>query len=363
MTNEEVSDERLCERAEGTLLGAACGDALGVPYEFGSAPFDPRRGPEPIGGGLGDYAPGEWSDDTQMAVCIARVAASGVPIDSAEGLDAIASGFLAWMAGDPADVGNQTRALLTPMVPTPTDEQGAGTVGQGAAGRGETALGGPGIAARMTQRARDLHESTGHTAGNGALMRTAPVALAFLEDRDRTAAAARRIAELTHTDPLAGDSCVLWCEAIRASVLTGEATGPEAGLDLLPPQRREAWTALVDGSWREGGPAALRGNGFTVTALYAALHAVEQAAEQAIEQVDDRDREHAGASEDTFRAGITTAVAIGGDTDTVAAIAGALLGARVGVAGVPAAWRRVVHGWPGMDAEDLTRMAGKILRA
>lgn len=57
-----------------------------------------------------------------MAVCIARVAASGVPIDSAEGLDAIASGFLAWMAGDPADVGNQTRALLTPMVPTPTDE-------------------------------------------------------------------------------------------------------------------------------------------------------------------------------------------------------------------------------------------------
>ena len=100
-----------------------------------------------------------------------------------------------------------------------------------------------------------------------------------------------------------------------------------------------------------------------MTALYAALHAVEQAAEQAIEQVDDRDREHAGASEDTFRAGITTAVAIGGDTDTVAAIAGALLGARVGVAGVPAAWRRVVHGWPSMDAEDLTRMAGKILRA
>lgn len=341
-----VNVEKVLDRAAGTLLGTACGDALGVPYEFGSAPYDPRQGPEPIGGGLGDYAPGEWSDDTQMAMCIARVAASGVSIDSPEGLDAIASGFLEWMAGDPADVGNQTRALLTPMLADQEWTEGAVA----------------GIAARMTQRARALHESTGHTAGNGALMRTAPVALAFLDDRERTAKAARRIAELTHTDALAGDSCVLWCEAIRTTVLTGELVGPEAGLDLLPAPRCEAWAALADGSWRDGGPAALRGNGFTVTALYAALHAVEQAAEQAIEQVDDRDREHAGASEDTFRAGITTAVAIGGDTDTVAAIAGALLGARVGVAGVPAAWRRVVHGWPGMDAEDLTRMAGEILR-
>ena len=63
------------DRAAGVLLGQAIGDALGVPYEFG-----PKIAPgqaQMIGGGLGPYAPGEWSDDTQMAVCIAEVTASG----------------------------------------------------------------------------------------------------------------------------------------------------------------------------------------------------------------------------------------------------------------------------------------------
>ena len=67
------------DRIEGVLLGAACGDALGVPYEFGSAPLAPGEVPRMVGGGLGPYAPGEWSDDTQMAVVIARVAADHGP--------------------------------------------------------------------------------------------------------------------------------------------------------------------------------------------------------------------------------------------------------------------------------------------
>ena len=64
------------DRAAGVLLGQAVGDALGVPYEFGTPPADGR--PVMKGGGLGPYAPGEWSDDTQMAVCVAEVAATGV---------------------------------------------------------------------------------------------------------------------------------------------------------------------------------------------------------------------------------------------------------------------------------------------
>ena len=108
-----------------------------------------------------------------------------------------------------------------------------------------------------------------------------------------------------------------------------------------------------------------------MTALYAALNAVEQDAgqtagqptERADDQVDVQAQQRAGTSWDRFRAVITAAVAIGGDTSTVAAIAGALLGTKVGAHGIPAAWRHVVHDWPGMDAEDLTRMTGAILRA
>ena len=311
------------DRAAGALLGLACGDAAGVPYEFATAPYDPQRGPEMIGGGLGPYAPGEWSDDTQMALCIARVAASETPIDSEEGLDAIAQGFLDWMREGASDVGTQTRQVLGALQ---ADDDG------------------PGLGARMTALSAELHARSGRTAGNGALMRTAPVALAFLDDPERTARAARLIAELTHADPLAGDSCVLWCEAIRRSVVDGVQGRPEGGFGLLPAERRDAWAALADGTWRQ---RTLAPNGFTVTALYAALHSIEQAGD-----------ERASA----FRAGIAAAVALGDDTDTIAAITGSLLGARTGAEEIPQEWTEAVHGWPGYDGPGLVELARAIIR-
>ena len=64
------------DRACGVLLGTAAGDALGAPYEFG-----PPRGPElevaMVGGGSFGWEPGEWTDDTSMAIAIAEVAATG----------------------------------------------------------------------------------------------------------------------------------------------------------------------------------------------------------------------------------------------------------------------------------------------
>jgi ADP-ribosylglycohydrolase len=67
-----------------------------------------------------------------------------------------------------------------------------------------------------------LHERTGRTAGNGSLIRTAPVALAYLDGEVALVEAARSVSELTHWDPEAGDACVLWCLAIRHAILTGE---------------------------------------------------------------------------------------------------------------------------------------------
>ena len=304
------------DRAAGVLLGLACGDALGVPYEMSAPPVG-----EAVmkGGGLGPYQPGEWSDDTQMTLCVARVAADGVDLAAPAALDAVADAFTAWLDGGATDVGTQTRAVLTEA------RQLSGTAHE-----------------RMTGAARNLHERTGLTAGNGALMRTSIVGVSDLTDRDATARAARAVAELTHADTLAGDSAVLWSEAIRVAVTEGRLD-LSAGLDLVSPCHIGRW-----GDWIEAATGAEPGgfgdNGFTVTALQDAWAAITST-----------DRGDGSAMH--LQRGLQAAVRAGHDTDTVAAIAGSLLGARYGASAVPTQWRRMVHGWPGLRAHDLVEIA------
>ena len=99
------------DRACGAVLGSAAGDALGAGYEFGCATVGPE-GPRMIGGGLGDFEPGEWTDDTSMTWCVLDVAASGVDLRSAEGLDAVAARFAEWAGSNPPDIGIQTLSLI-----------------------------------------------------------------------------------------------------------------------------------------------------------------------------------------------------------------------------------------------------------
>lgn len=80
------------DRACGVILGSAVGEALGAGYEFGTAAVGPD-GPAMIGGGLGNFAPGEWTDDTAMTWPIAAVAAKGADLTSPEAQDEIAQGF------------------------------------------------------------------------------------------------------------------------------------------------------------------------------------------------------------------------------------------------------------------------------
>lgn len=302
------------DRAGGVLLGAAVGDALGVPYEF-APPFDGE--PRMIGGGLGPYAPGEYSDDTQMAVCIAEVAATGADLTSPGTLEAIADRFIEWSRRGASDIGVSTRAVLGEVEP------------------------GPGSGARLAEAASRYLARTGRGGGNGGLMRTGVVALASLDDRDHTARAARAVCELTHADPVAGDSCVLWCEAVRVAVLEGrfDLVG---GLDLLPAERRAAWTDWIERA-TSAAPSSFGRNGGSVKALQAAWAAITST-------IDDEAR---GLGGDHLRDALVAAVHAGDDTDTVAAIAGALLGARWGASSVPEEYRAAVHGWPGLAGDDL----------
>jgi ADP-ribosylglycohydrolase len=317
-------NDQLHDRMAGVMLGTAVGDALGVPYEY-STPPGPNQDAAMLGGGLGNFAPGEWSDDTSMAVAVARVAATGADLRSTPALDAIAEGFLEWYDHGPADIGTQTQSVLS------------GT-------RRRLDRGDSGASLVMSEEAQRYARHHAHSAGNGAVMRTAAVAWAHLDDRDACAEAARAIALLTHADPLAADSCVLWSEAIRVAIVDG-AVRLDAGLDLIPEERRDAWTAWLDDAMsptREPVPGRrFTPNGYTVTAV--------QAAVAAITLTPAPDSTHLAAA-------LHAAVRIGNDTDTVAAVAGGLLGARWGASSVPPEWRAAVHGWPGLTGEDLVAM-------
>jgi ADP-ribosylglycohydrolase/protein-tyrosine phosphatase len=315
------------DRVEGVLLGAAAGDALGAPYEFG-----PPRGPElevaMVGGGV--WERGEWTDDTAMAIAIAEVAATGADLRDASAQDAIVARWHEW-SRDAKDVGIQTGSVL-----------------RAAARDGQI------TAAHARAESAKLHERSGRTAGNGSLMRTAPVALAYLDDEDAMVAAARAISELTHYDPDAGDACVLWCCAIRYAVHVG-LLDARIGLRHIDSSRREVWSQRLDEA-ESARPADFENNGWVVAALQAAWSAIVTTPIPADDPVRGVFRA------DHLRLALDAAVRCGNDTDTVAAIAGALLGAAHGASAVPLEWRTLLHGWPGITAHDLVALACAIER-
>lgn len=294
------------DRAAGVLLGTAAGDALGAGYEF----THPAPGTvvDMIGGGPFDWAPGEWTDDTSMAAAVALAAKGGLDIGSGPGLDAVAANFVAWYDTKPADIGNQTRAVLGYRSPSAED---------------------------MTSRAASL---TGRTGGNGSLMRTAPVALAFLDDGDRCQAAAEAVSALTHSDPRAGEACRLWSFAIRHAVLHGTFEGVRLWLDTAD-SAAEFWGPLLDEA-EKGQPSDFPNNGWVVHALQTAWWAI--------------------TTTDTLVGALERCVLAGGDTDTTAAIAGGLVGARWGASAIPSKWREVLHGYPALTGDDLVALAADI---
>jgi ADP-ribosylglycohydrolase/protein-tyrosine phosphatase len=294
------------DRAAGVVVASAAGDALGVPYEFTAG----TDSPEMKGGGLGRLAPGQWSDDTDMANAITRAALEHRDLRTDEALDAVAAGFLEWYAQGPGDVGVQTSRILSQR---------------------------PSSAAAMARAAEALHQQSGRSGGNGSLMRTAPVALAHLHDEAALVEAARKVSALTHYEQDAQDACVLWCLAIRNAVLTGELN-VRVGL----PHLAAVWSERLDDAEANEPDEYADSNGWVVAALQGAWSAISRSS---------------GLAD-----GLRRAVAGGGDTDTVAAIAGALLGARYGASAVPQQWRRHLHGWPGWTARELTRHAITLVR-
>lgn len=289
------------DRIKGVLLGQAAGDALGAGYEYSRPPV---RGKARMKGGGFGFAPGEWTDDTQQAVIVAR--AGSDPLKVAQGL-------LDWYKGGPQDVGTTTSASLH-------------------AAHGD--------AAKLASAARRVHSRSDRRVSNGSLMRTGPAALPYLGKRGEIARAAREVSDLTHPSPWAGDACVLWSLAIDAAIRDGDGfdlvTGVTDGTALLPELRRAEWKRLIHTAVTLP-PERFTPNSAAMNAFGAALSAIA----------------HTHSLEDALQ----WAVAVPGDTDTVGAIAGALAGAIYGADTLPDDYYSQLFGWPGLRAKDLEVLA------
>jgi ADP-ribosyl-[dinitrogen reductase] hydrolase len=276
------------DRVVGGVLGLALGDALGAPFEFLRA----RNVPDPIPAlelPWLDFPPGSTTDDTAMARTLSRSLAERGGFDPAD----LVRRHLEWFASDPPDVGTLTRRVLMRVA-----------AGQEATG-----------AARAVWEERGPEVS----AGNGSVMYCAPLGLAYASRPAELLDLAPRLSALTHYD-----------ERCRTSVLA--VTLAAAALVRGEPRRGAAEEALASVLDREGGeeleflveqvgrarPIDGPDQGFCLFTTGAAF--------QALLRFDD------------FESGLRHAVGMGGDTDTNGAVAGALLGAHVGIDGLPADW-------------------------
>lgn len=276
------------DRARGALVGLACGDAVGTTLEFKSpGTFTPID--DMVGGGPFRLEPGQWTDDTSMAMCLAESILDRKHNDPADQLRR----YVAWWKhgylssnGRCFDIGNTTRQQLSRFA--------------------------------ETQEPIDPHPNE-ESAANGSLMRLAGAPIRWHTDLEEAAEQSAVSSRSTHPARRPVDACRV-LGAMTAALIRGDA--PSTVFD----KSFWGWGALhpaiervARGSWRHKEPPAIRGTGYCVDALEAAMWAVHGA--------------------DDFRSAVLRAANLGDDADTTAAIAGQLAGARWGASAIPERWR------------------------
>ncbi|BEI90920.1 uncharacterized protein CcaverHIS019_0309900 [Cutaneotrichosporon cavernicola] len=328
-----MTDLSIYDRALGAVLASAAGDALGAPYENDHGMQAALAAGEPVRFTSSEHwTEGEWTDDTAMAIPLLEACARGLDVGTEAGLNFVGARWLEWGTVGPEagkGIGRQTLAVFDHVVSVQRAEQ---------QGRQQRPL-----SATMAEQAAVVHAKHGRSAGNGSLMRVGPLAIGYLGagDAPRLANAARKQALTTHYEADASDAAVLWSLAIRHAILTGQ-TDLRAQLIYLPPDRRDLWAARIDAGEKGSFNDFYRLNNWVVAALQCAWIAIRVG--------------------NDVRTTLVAAVMGLGDTDTVAAIAGALAGAKYGASSVPPEWREKLHGWPGYTVADLERLVQETLR-
>lgn len=316
------------DRAVGALLGTAVGEALGGGYKL--RPVIPAE--EPVAMiGRDPFTAGEWSEATAMAVAIAEIAAHGMSLRGEKSLDAIVQRW-AWWVRNAKEVGAQTGAVLSGI---PGDVLGAATAREAAAA---------------------LHLGGGRILDGSCLTRAVPAALTNLRPYDDRVAGvtARELGELTHGGPDAGEGCHLWAVAIRHAILTGRLDA-RVGLRSIDSDRHEVWESRIAEAENSQPAHFATPEADVVSVLQGAWSAIVTT------RIPDDDPPAGVFAADHFRLALEAAVRGGGNTDTVAAVAGGLLGAGYGASAIPAPWRLVLKGWPGLNTHTVVDLAARIL--
>jgi ADP-ribosyl-[dinitrogen reductase] hydrolase len=282
-------------RYRGCLVGLACGDAVGTTVEF-----SPRGSFEPltdmVGGGPFRLAPGQWTDDTSMAICLAQSLLHRGGFDAEDQMNRYANW---WRWGYPSptgtcfDIGTTVRGALS----------------------------------RFMADGEPMAGSTDpQTAGNGSLMRLAPVVLRYFPDMAAMLRQARLSSQTTHGAAEAVECCSVLAEVLANALQADTARGKAARMEVLAVLQTglacPAVLAIAAGGYLGKPRERVRGSGYCVASLEAALWCF--------------------ASTDSLADAVLAAANLGDDADTTAAITGQVAGAFYGIDGIPAHWRAML---------------------
>ena len=272
------------DRYRGALLGLAVGDALGAPVEFmRPGTFEPVT--EMMGGGPHGLMPGEWTDDTSMALCLAE---SLIECQGFNAVDQLQRYVRWWRNGHLSstglcfDIGITTRAALENF--------------------------------EATGQPSGLESSD--AAGNGSIMRLAPVPMFYALSMDDAVNYAGQSSATTHASEEAVSAC-RYMAAIIIRALWG-SNKEEVLAPVTTDELSDGIMRVAFGSFRIFSPPQIRGTGYVVESLEAALWAFHHT--------------------DNFADGASMAVNLGEDSDTTAAVYGQIAGAHYGASKIPRNW-------------------------
>ncbi len=299
----------LMNRIAGVAVGAAIGDALGMPLEFGPARPADRLVREMLPGRI---PAGSFTDDTEMALALAESLLAQCPLNPAD----LAQRFVTWIESHPPDVGIHTASVLWRFADGEPWETAVAAV--------------------------QAHNSG--SAGNGSVMRCWPVALAWWDDLHRLLEDSVLQSRVTHPHA----ECNAGSAFINATIyhllhgLTPEAAVARALDDADVPAPLRAVIEAAPGKGRRDLP----NSGWVRHTLESAVWGL--------------------LTTHTFEDAVVNVVNLGSDADTAGAVVGALAGAAYGLDAIPQRWRTALHGefplrsgrqW---RAEDLITLAEKL---